>query len=36
MNTLREAVREYLAMSRSLGFKLHAAGNRLLAFVQFM
>ncbi len=36
MNTLREAVREYLAMRRSLGFKLHAAGNRLLAFVQFM
>lgn len=36
MNTLRQAVREYLALRRSLGFKLDKAGNQLLAFVEFM
>jgi integrase/recombinase XerD len=36
MNTLREALGEYLAMRRSLGFKLEAVGNRLLNFVTFM
>src|SRR5437667_9137045 len=36
MNTLRQAVKEYLAMRRSLGFKLHDAGARLLDFATFM
>jgi integrase len=36
MTTLRSAVREYLALRRSLGFKLHEAGKGLLAFVTFM
>jgi integrase/recombinase XerD len=36
MNTLRQAVREYLILRRSLGFKLHDAGKQLLAFVTFM
>ena len=36
MSTLREAVREYLAMRRGLGFKLHDAGKLLLKFVTFM
>ena len=36
MNTLREAVREYLAMRRSLGFKLQAAGTELPDFAAFM
>jgi integrase/recombinase XerD len=36
MNTLRQAVQEYLTMRRSLGFKLRDAGKLLLAFVQFM
>ena len=36
MNTLREAVNEYLAMRRHLGFKLHDAGRELLDFVSFM
>lgn len=36
MNSLREALCEYLAMRRSLGFKLKAVGNRLLNFVSFM
>ncbi len=36
MNTLRQAVQEYLALRRSLGFKLSTAGKRLLAFVKFM
>ena len=35
MNTLRQAVQEYLAMRRSLGFKLHA-GPALLDFVSFL
>jgi integrase/recombinase XerD len=36
MNTLRQAVQEYLTMRRSLGFKLRDAGKLLLAFVKFM
>lgn len=36
MNTLREAVDEYLCMRRHLGFKLHQAGRDLLDFVTFM
>src|SRR5438874_13232827 len=36
MTTLREAVREYLNLRRSLGFKLHESGKLLLAFVKFM
>lgn len=36
MNTLREAVQEYLAMRRGLGFKLYDAGRGLLDFVTFM
>src|SRR5438876_8179055 len=36
MTTLREAVREYLNLRRSLGFKLHESGRLLLAFVEFM
>ena len=36
MNTLRQAVHEYLEMRRNLGFKLFHAGKRLLDFVTFM
>jgi integrase len=36
MNTLREAVQEYLNLRRSLGFKLRDAGKGLLDFVTFM
>src|SRR5206468_12789382 len=36
MNTLRQAVQEYVLMRRDLGFKLHDAGNALLDFVTFM
>lgn len=36
MNTLRQAVQEYLAMRRSLGFKLRRVAPRLLDFVTFM
>ena len=36
MNTLREAVHDYLTLRRSLGFKLRDAGKLLLAFVTFM
>ena len=36
MNTLREAVQEYLAMRRSLGFKLQRVGPVLLDFVSFL
>jgi integrase/recombinase XerD len=36
MNTLRHAVQDYLAMRRSLGFKLHDAAAPLLDFVTFM
>lgn len=36
MNTLQEAVQEYLSMRRALGFKLHEAGNALMDFAAFM
>jgi len=36
MNTLRQAVLEYLNMRRGLGFKLREAGKGLLDFVAFM
>jgi integrase/recombinase XerD len=36
MTSLRQAVQEYLALRRSLGFKLHKAGKALPAFVAFM
>ena len=36
MNTLREAVHDYLNLRRSLGFKLRETGKQLLAFVTFM
>ena len=36
MNTLRQAVQEYVLMRRDLGFKLHDAGKGLLDFVTFM
>jgi len=36
MNTLREAVRTYLDMRRSLGFKLRDAGRALVDFVSFL
>lgn len=36
MNTLRQAVQDYLSMRRHLGFKLQDAGKALLDFVAFM
>ena len=36
MNTLREAVEEYLTMRRGLGFKLREAGTGLMHFATFM
>jgi integrase/recombinase XerD len=36
MNTLRKAVRDYLDMRRSLGFKLREAGKELIDFVKFL
>jgi hypothetical protein len=36
MNTLRQDVRQHLAMRRSLGFKLQEAGKALLDFAAFM
>ena len=36
MNTLREALVEYLQLRRSLGFKLHDAGLQLPRFVAFL
>jgi len=36
MNTLRQAVQEYLSLRRELGFKLKDAGKELLDFVTFM
>ena len=36
MNTLRQAVQEYLSMRRDLGFKLTEAGKGLLDFASFM
>ncbi len=36
MTPLRAAVHEYLALRRSLGFRLHDAGKGLLAFASFL
>jgi integrase/recombinase XerD len=36
MNTLRQAVRDYLKMRRSLGFKLRETGKELIDFVSFL
>lgn len=36
MNTLRQSIEEYLAMRRSLGFKLQEAGTMLPDFATFM
>jgi integrase/recombinase XerD len=36
MNTLRQALQEYLSLRRGLGFKLQKAGKALLDFVKFM
>lgn len=36
MSRLRELLRDYLAMRRALGFKLHSDGTALLSFVGFM
>ena len=36
MNTLRQAVQDYLTMRRSLGYKLQGAGKGLLDFATFM
>jgi integrase len=36
MNTLRQALQEYLSLRRGLGFKLRDAGKELLDFVTFM
>jgi integrase len=36
MNTLRQAVQEYLSLRRGLGFKLREAGTQLLDFATFM
>ena len=36
MNTLRQAVQDYLSLRRGLGFKLHETGKGLLDFATFM
>src|SRR5262249_20896612 len=36
MNTLRQAVQDYLTMRPSLGYKLQSAGKGLLDFATFM
>jgi len=36
MNTLRQSIKEYLAMRRSLGYKLRETGTGLLDFAAFM
>ena len=36
MTTLRVAVQQYLTLRRSLGFKLHEAGNALPKFIAFL
>ncbi|WP_158921949.1 tyrosine-type recombinase/integrase [Acidisphaera sp. S103] len=36
MSAMREALRDYLAMRRSLGFKLHSEGTRLVSFIDFL
>ena len=36
MNTLHQAIQDYLTMRRDLGFKLREAGDGLLEFAAFM
>ncbi len=36
MNSLREALADYLCLRRGLGFKLHSAGVGLLGFISFL
>jgi len=36
MNPLRDELRHYLALRRSLGFKMHDAGRLLPRFVSFL
>ena len=36
MNSLTKAIKDYLALRRSLGFKLHSAGAALMNFASFM
>ena len=36
MNTLREALQEYLALRRSLGYKMYEAGRLLPRFISFL
>jgi hypothetical protein len=36
MNTLREALRDYLSMRRGLGFQLREAGKALADFIAFL
>ena len=36
MNTLHQAIQDYLTMRRDLGFKLREAGKGLLDFAAFM
>lgn len=36
MNTLREALQEYLALRRGLGYKMHDAGRLLPRFISFL
>jgi integrase/recombinase XerD len=36
MNTLRQAIAEYLTLRRSLGFKMNDAGRALADFAKFM
>lgn len=36
MNTLRQSTQEYLALRRSLGFKMNDAGRSLAQFATFM
>lgn len=36
MNPLRESIQDYLALRRSLGFKLHGAGVALSKFAEFL
>ena len=36
MSAMRDALRDYLAMRRALGFKLAGEGTRLLSFIDFL
>jgi hypothetical protein len=36
MSAMRDALRDYLAIRRALGFKLHSEGTGLLSFVGFL